>query len=264
MSLKISDIFSIKDKVAIVTGGSRGIGKMIAQGYVENGAKVYITSRKAEACDATAAELSKLGTCISIPADLATNEGRTKFVEAFKAKESKLDILVNNAGASWGASFDEFPESGWDKVMDINLKAIFFLTQALMPMLEKDSDLENPARVINIGSMDALLVSGGEAFPYGPSKAAVHWMTKNLALRLTRGKGVTFNSIAPGPFESKMMEYNLENYKDLIVRNNSLGRIGVPSDMAGVSIFLASKAGSYLNGAVIPVAGGADLGRPIL
>ncbi|MCZ6616904.1 MAG: SDR family oxidoreductase [Gammaproteobacteria bacterium] len=259
MSLKIAEIFSIEGKVAIVTGGSRGIGKMIARGYVENGAVVYITSRKADQCNATADELAESGTCYSIPADLASKQGRDDFVEAFQAREDNLDILVNNAGAAWGAPFDEFPESGYDKVMDINLKAIFMLTQALLPMLELGADQLNPARVINIGSVDAMKVSSQDNYSYGASKAAVHWLTKNFALKLSH-RGVTFNAIAPGPFASKMMEWTLENFQDRIEAGNPMGRIGCPADMAGIAIYLASPAGSYLNGTVIPVDGGSNLG----
>lgn len=262
MSLKIEDIFGVTDKVVIVTGGSRGIGRMIAQGFVENGARVYITSRKAEQCDATAAELAALGHCVSIPADLSTGAGREAFVTAFKDSETNLDVLVNNAGAAWGAPFDEFPESGYDKVMDINVKAIFMLTQALMPMLQTDASTDNPARVINVGSIDAMKVSYQDNFSYGASKAAVHWMTKNFALKLCR-RGVTFNAIAPGPFESKMMEKAMTTMKDQIEANNPMARIGVPADMAGVAIYLASAAGSYVNGAVIPVDGGSNLGAAI-
>ncbi len=262
MSLKQADLFNVEGKVAIVTGGSRGIGKMIAQGFVENGARVYITSRKADQCSATAEELAVLGHCVAIPADLSTNEGRASFVSEFLDAEDHLDVLVNNAGAAWGAPFDEFPEAGYDKVMDINVKAIFMLTQALLPQLEKAADPANPARVINIGSVDALKVSMQDNYSYGASKAAVHWMTKNFALRLGR-RGITFNAIAPGPFESKMMERTLDNFRDQIEASNPMGRIGRPGDMAGIALFLASDAGSYVNGQVIAVDGGANLGSVI-
>jgi len=257
MSLKM--IFNIDGKVAIVTGGSRGIGRMIAQGFVENGVRVYISSRKAEQCNATAQELAESGYCVSIPADLATREGRAAFLGAFREQESDLDILVNNAGAAWGAPFDEFPESGYDKVMDINVKAIFMLTQALLPMLEQGASLIAPARVINVGSVDALKVSFQDNYSYGASKAAVHWMTKNFAFKLSR-RGVTFNAIAPGPFESKMMEATLNEFKDQIEAGNPMGRIGCPADVAGVAIYLASAAGSYVNGQIIAVDGGSNLG----
>lgn len=259
MSLKLSELFGIEGKVAIVTGGSRGIGRMIAEGYVENGARVYITARKAAQCDATAAELAERGHCVSIPADLATAAGRESFVAAFESHEERLDVLVNNAGAAWGAPFDEFPEAGYDKVMEINVKAVFMLTQALLPLLEKHASLADPARVINVGSIDALKVSFQDNYSYGASKAAVHWLTKNLALKLSR-RGVTFNAIAPGPFQSKMMEHTLNQFKDQIEAGNPMGRIGRPEDMAGVAIYLASRAGSYVNGEVIAVDGGSNLG----
>lgn len=259
MSLKINDLFSVAGKTAVVTGGSRGIGKMIAQGFVENGVKTYITARKAEACEATADELSASGTCIALPADLASDEGRKTFVAQIMERESKVDILVNNAGAAWGATFEEYPEDGYDKVMDINVRAIFMLTRDLMPLLTKEATTDNPGRVINIGSIDGLRVSTTDNFAYGASKAAVHFLTKNLALRLAR-KGLTINAIAPGPFESKMMAHTLQQFKDKIENENPLGRIGCPEDMAGLAIFLASAATSYMTGQVIALDGGRHLG----
>lgn len=257
-TLGIDNLFSIKGKVALVTGGSRGIGKMIAQGYVENGAKVYISSRKADVCDATAEELSKLGECISIPADLATNEGRKHVIDELSKREECLNILVNNAGAAWGAPIDEFPEDGYDKTMDINVKSIFFLTRDLLPLLEKGKSEGDPARIINIGSIDGIHIPSQDNFAYGPSKAAVHHMTKVFAIRLA-DRGMTVNAIAPGPFESKMMEWTLENFRDRIESGNPQGRIGTPQDMAGLAIFLASRAGAYTNGCIIPLDGGVHL-----
>lgn len=254
----IQDLFSVKDKVALVTGGSRGIGLMIASAYVANGMKVYISSRKAAVCDAVAEELSKIGTCISIPADLATTEGRTALVEAIKGQEDHLDILVNNAGALWAAPFEEFPESGYDRTMDINVKAIFMLSKDFLPLLEKNASATDPARIINIGSIDGLRVPSVDNFPYGPSKAAVHHLTKVLAVRLGP-KNITVNAIAPGPFESKMTAWMLDNFRNQIEANCPLGRIGQPSDMAGLAILLASKAGAYLNGSIIPLDGGISL-----
>ena len=215
MSFDLSELFSVKGKIAIVTGGSRGIGKMIAAGFVANGVKTYITARKAEACQATADELSATGSCTAIPADLSTKEGRGSFVSEIKSREEKIDVLVNNAGAAWGAAFEEYPDEGYDKVMDINVKAVFTLTRDLMPLLTKDASSEDPSRVINIGSIDGLRVSTTDNFAYGASKAAVHFLTKNLAVRLAP-KGVTVNAIAPGAFESQMMEYMLANFKDKI------------------------------------------------
>lgn len=259
MSFALSELFSVKGKIAIVTGGSRGIGKMIAAGFVANGVKTYITARKAEACQAAAEELSAIGSCIAIPADLSTKEGRGSFVSEIKSREEKIDVLVNNAGAAWGATFEEYPDEGYDKVMDINVKAVFTLTRDLMPLLTKDASSENPSRVINIGSIDGLRVSTTDNFAYGASKAAVHFLTKNLAVRLAP-KGVTVNAIAPGAFESQMMEYMLANFKDKIEGENPLGRIGRPTDMAGLALYLASAASKYMTGQVIAIDGGRHLG----
>ena len=259
MSFSINEMFSVAGKIAIVTGGSRGIGKMIAQGFVENGVKTYITARKAEACEATAAELSTGGVCIALPADISTTSGRNQFVEAIKQRESKIDILVNNAGAAWGASFEDYPDEGYDKVMNINVRAVFMLTRDLLPLLTKDASTENPSRVINIGSIDGLRVSSTDNFAYGASKAAVHFLTRNLAVRLAR-KGLTINAIAPGPFESKMMEHTLAQFQDRIEKENPMGRIGSPRDMAGLALFLASPAATYMTGQVIALDGGRHLG----
>ncbi|HWC75823.1 MAG TPA: SDR family oxidoreductase [Blastocatellia bacterium] len=251
----INDLFSIAGKVALVTGGSRGIGLMIARGYVEAGAKVYISSRKKEVCDGVAAELSAIGQCVSIPADLSTLEGCSHLVKELSARESELHILVNNAGAAWGAPLEEYPESGFDKVMDTNVKAVFFLTRDLAPLLEKASRPGDPARVINIGSIDGIKVPSIDNFAYSPSKAAVHHLTRVLAVKLGP-RGITVNAVAPGPFESQMTKWLLQNFQEKIEADCPLGRIGSPSDMAGVAIYLASKAGAYVNGVVIPVDGG--------
>ena len=255
MTLAINDLFSVAGKVAIVTGGSRGIGRMIAEGFVENGVRTYITARKADACAETAAELSKKGECIALPADLSTKEGREAFVAEITAREAKIDILVNNAGAAWGAPFEEYPDEGYDKVMDINVKAIFTLTRDLMPLLKQGASQQNPSRVINIGSIDGLRVSTMDNFAYGASKAAVHFLTKNLALRLGP-KGVTVNAIAPGAFQSNMMNATLEKFQDKIESENPLGRIGSPEDMAGLALYLASNASKYMTGQVIALDGG--------
>ena len=259
MSFNINEMFSVAGKTAIVTGGSRGIGKMIAEGFVENGVKTYITARKAEACEATAAELSVNGVCIALPADISTTSGRNLFVKAIKQREKKIDILVNNAGAAWGASFEDYPDDGYDKVMDINVRAVFMLTRDLLPLLTKDASTENPSRVINIGSIDGLRISSTENFAYGASKAAVHFLTRNLAVSLAR-KGLTFNAIAPGPFESKMMAHTLAQFQDRIEKENPMGRIGSPRDMAGLALFLASPAATYMTGQVIALDGGIHLG----
>ena len=245
MSFILSELFSVQGKVAIVTGGSRGIGRMIAEGYVQNGVKTYITARKAEACIETAKRLSEQGKCIAIPADLSTKDGR--------------EILINNAGAAWGAPFEDYPDEGYDKVMNINVKAIFALTRDLLPLLLRAASKANPSRVINIGSIDGLRVSSTDNFAYGASKAAVHFLTKNLAVRMG-SKGLNVNAIAPGPFESQMMDYMLKKFRGKIEAENPLGRIGAPTDMAGLAIFLASDASKYMTGQIIALDGGRSLG----
>lgn len=259
MTYSVNELFGIAGKVAIVTGGSRGIGRMIAEAYVANGVKTYITARKVVACEQTASELGELGECIALPADLSTAAGREEFVTEIMSRESSIDILVNNAGAAWGAPFEEYPEEGYDKVMDINVKAIFMLTRDLLPLLEKNASPAEPSRVINIGSIDGLRVATTDNFAYGASKAAVHFLTKNLAVRLA-SKGLTVNAIAPGPFESKMMDYMLTQFRDKIETENPLGRIGNLMDMAGLAVYLASPATRYMTGQVIALDGGRHLG----
>ena len=259
MSFLINELFSVRGKTAIVTGGSRGIGRMIAEGYVQNGVKTYITARKSGACIATAEQLAEQGECIAIPADLSTKDGRGAFIKQITERESKIDILVNNAGAAWGAPFEDYPDDGYDKVMNINVKAIFALTRDLLPLLLRTASTENPSRVINIGSIDGLRVSSTDNFAYGASKAAVHFLTKNLAVRMGP-KGLNVNAIAPGPFESQMMDYMLKNYRAKIEAENPLGRIGNPADMAGLALFLASEASKYMTGQIIAIDGGRSLG----
>jgi NAD(P)-dependent dehydrogenase (short-subunit alcohol dehydrogenase family) len=251
----MKDLFSIDGKVALVTGGSRGIGLMIARGYVEAGAKVYISSRKADVCDGVATDLSAHGTCLSLPADLSTEAGARQLADALAAREPALHILVNNAGANWGAPLADYPDSAWDKVLALNLKSVFHLSRALLPLLEKAARPGDPARIINIGSIDGLHVPVLETYAYSASKAAVHHLTRVLAHQLAT-RGVTVNAIAPGPFESKMMAETLQRFRDAIVASCPLGRIGEPEDMAGAAIFLSSRAGAYLTGAIIPVDGG--------
>jgi NAD(P)-dependent dehydrogenase (short-subunit alcohol dehydrogenase family) len=251
----VKDLFSVEGKVALVTGGSRGIGFMIARGFVEAGAKVYISARKADACQAAAAELSKQGECIALPADVSTEAGARALSEAIATREPALHVLVNNAGANWGAPLAEFPDEAWDKVLALNVKSIFHLTRALLPQLEKAASAEDPARVINIGSIDGLQVPDLDTFAYSASKAAVHHLTRVLAKKLAPRR-ITVNAVAPGPFESKMMAQTLRNFGKLIVEGCPLKRIGEPEDMAGVAIYLASRAGAYVTGAVIPVDGG--------
>jgi NAD(P)-dependent dehydrogenase (short-subunit alcohol dehydrogenase family) len=250
----MTDLFTIAGKVALVTGGSRGIGLMIASGYVDAGAKVYISSRKAEVCDAVAAELSERGECISLPADLSTEEGCRGLAERLAAREERLDILVNNAGATWGAPIESFDEAAWERVLALNVKGVFHTTKFLLPLLQAAGTPEEPSRVINIGSIDGIHVPVLETYSYSASKAAVHQLTRHLAKRLA--PATTVNAIAPGPFESKMMHATLEAFGDQIAASAPLRRIGRPDDMAGTAIFLASRAGAYLTGAIIPVDGG--------
>jgi len=251
----MKNLFDVAGKIALVTGGSRGIGAMIAEGFVANGVKTYISSRKKEACDATAARLSALGECISIPADLSGTEGIQALAGELRRREEVLHILVNNAGATWGAPLEEFPENAWDKVMNINVKSPFLLTQALLPLLEKAAEEQDPARIIMVGSVDGLNVNRLPTFSYGPSKAAVHHLTRTLASHLA-ARNITVNAIAPGPFPSKMMAHTLENFGEQIRNGVPLNRIGEPGDMAGAAIYLSSKASNYVTGVVIPVDGG--------
>lgn len=255
--MKIANLFDVSGKVAVVTGGSRGIGEMIAEGLVTNGVRTYITARKAEACDATAERLSEFGECISIPADMATEAGMTKFVSEFSEREEKLDILINNAGAAWGAPLGEFPVMGFDKVMDINVKAPFMLTQALLGKLKASGTSEDPARVIMTGSIDGIRVPFGDNFSYSASKAGIHMLARHLA-KFVAEDNITVNCIAPGPFASKMMEYMLDSdeKRKMVESTVPLGRIGSPEDAAGLALFLSSRAGAYLTGTVIPLDGG--------
>lgn len=250
-------LFDVAGKVAIVTGGSRGIGAMIAGGLVRAGCRVYITARKGRACDAKAAELSAFGECVSLPLDLAAPGGPDELIRAVGEREDRLHILVNNAGASWGAPLADYPLDAFDKVWNINIKALFALTVASLPLLRAAASPADPARVINIGSIDGLGVPALESYAYSTTKAGVHMLTRHLASRLA-AEQVTVNAIAPGPFDSKMMAFALDDppTRAAIAKDVPLGRIGEPDDMAGAAIFLASRAGRYLTGAVIPVDGG--------
>ena len=260
----MQDLFSVKGKVALVTGGSRGIGEMIAAGYLDAGAKVYISSRKADACEATAKRLMERfgGECVSIPADLSTVEGATSLAQSLAQHESQLDILVNNAGASWGAPLDEFPENGWDKVMDTNVKGIFFLTQQCLPLLKAAASHEDPARVINIGSIDGIKTAIFDNFSYGASKAAVHHLTRTLAAHMVKDN-IIVNAIAPGPFPTWMLSTGVGFGGetdgvdwDKVGERNPRGRVGTMEDIAGLAIFLSSRAGAFTVGETITCDGG--------
>jgi 2-deoxy-D-gluconate 3-dehydrogenase len=261
----IDALFGVRGKVVVVTGGSRGIGEMIAAGFLANGAKVYISSRKADVCDATAERLAAEygGTCVSIPANLAELDGVDHVVDELRRHETQVDVLVNNAGASWGAPLDEFPETGWDKVMDTNVKGVFFLTQRLLPLLEAGATADDPSRVINIGSVDGIKTSSFDNFSYGPSKAALHALTRQLAARLVR-RNILVNAIAPGPFPTWMLSTGVGTGGDVegtdwaaLGRTMGRGRIGTPEDIAGLAIYLASRAGAFTVGDVITCDGGA-------
>ncbi len=253
------DLFSIAGKTALVTGGTRGIGRMIAEGFVEAGAAVYVSSRKADACAEVAAALSAKGPCTGLPANLATEAGCRGLADEMAARLDRLDILVNNAGATWGAPLAEFDEPAFERVLALNVKGVFHLTRFLMPLLEAAGSAEEPARVINIGSIEGDSVPVLENYSYSASKAAVHHLTRHLAKRLA--PAITVNAIAPGPFESKMMAATLEAFGEQIVANAPLKRIGRPDDVAGAAIYLSSRAGAYLTGAVIPVDGGISTTR---
>lgn len=256
----MQDLFSVRDKVVVVTGGTRGIGLMIARGFVAAGARVIVCSRKQEACERAATELSKEGSCFGIPADLSTESGAVELSRTVAEHEPSVHVLVNNAGANWGAPLEEYPDSGWDKVFDLNLKGVFHTTVKMLPLLRKAARAEDPARVIQIGSIDGLSVPLLETYAYSACKAGLHHMTRVLARRLAPEK-ITVNAVAPGPFESKMMAETLRRFGDQIRASNPLGRIGEPEDMAGVALYLASRAGAYVTGAVIPVDGGASTTR---
>jgi NAD(P)-dependent dehydrogenase (short-subunit alcohol dehydrogenase family) len=255
----MNDLFSLAGRTALVTGGSRGIGRMIAAGFLKQGARVYISARKAQACDATAAELSALGPCISLPADVSTPEGVQALVTAYIEREPALDILVNNAGAAWGAPFDEFPEKGWDKVVDLNLKTPFFLTQALHGALKAGAARGHCAKVIHIASIDGVSVNPQETYSYAASKAGLIHLTRRMAQRLVRD-GIVVSAIAPGAFASDMNR-DARDHGDEIAKRIPAGRVGVDDDMAGAAIYLASRAGDYVVGATLVVDGGVSDAR---
>ena len=254
----MGELFSVEGKTAMVTGGSRGIGLMIARAFVEGGARVYVSSRKAEVCRQVAKELSRTGECLALPADLSSEEACRRLAEEVGEREDRVQVLVNNAGATWGAPLEDYPAAAWDKVLDLNLKAPFFLTRAMLPLLEAGAAPGDPARVVNVGSIDGLRVPPMPTYAYSASKAGLHQLTRVLAKELGP-RGITVNAIAPGPFESKMMAETLRRFGDQIAAAAPLGRIGRPDDMAGAALYLASRAGAYVTGAVLPVDGGLTL-----
>jgi NAD(P)-dependent dehydrogenase (short-subunit alcohol dehydrogenase family) len=253
--MAVADLFSLAGKTALVTGGSRGIGLMIARGFVETGVKTYISSRDAKACADAEAELSKLGTCIALPHDLGRTEGVKALADDIKAREEKLDILVNNAGAAWAEPFESYSEKGWDKVMAVNLKAVFTLTQALLPLLRAAATQDDPARVVNIGSIDGILQPTLESYAYSASKAAVHHLTRNMAKHLAKDN-INVNAIAPGPFDTKMLAPVLAVARKQVEDSVPRKRVGRDDDMIGAAIFYCARASSYVTGTVLPVDGG--------
>lgn len=270
-SFQVENLFSVKGKVVLITGGSRGIGKMIATGFVKNGAKVYICSRSAKDCDATAAELNALGPgkCISIPADLQSFEAVVNLVKTLSSKEKALHVLVNNAGAVWGASVDDYPDSAFTKVLTLNLQRVFTLTQQLLPLLrlgaaqggKSGQAFNDPARIINIGSVEGIGVPDHETYAYSASKAALHHLSRHLGGKLGR-EGIVSNTIACGPFPSKMTAHSLRVVGKEIVAGVPLSRIGTPEDAAGTALFLASRAGAFVNGSTIALDGGYLVNMP--
>jgi 2-deoxy-D-gluconate 3-dehydrogenase len=253
----MKDLFSLEGRVALVTGGSRGIGRMIAEGFLEQGARIYITARKAAQCDAAAEEMSALGQCVSLPCDLSSVEGCRALTERLTALEPKLDILVNNAGAAWGAEFADFPESGWDKVLNINLKSPFFLTQALHGALKAAASAERPAKVINIASIDGMRLNPQETYSYHASKSGLIYLTRRMAARLIQDQ-IVMSCIAPGAFASDMNR-DARDRGEAVARHIPMRRIGEPRDMAAAAVYLASRAGDYVVGATIAVDGGVAL-----
>jgi len=252
-------MFDLTGRIAVVTGGSRGIGKMIAEEFVRRGVRTYITARKADACKQTAEELSQHGDCIALPQDLSTIEGIHEFVSKISECEDKIDILINNAGAAWGEDFDDFQEKGWDKVMNLNLKSVFFLSQQLMPLLRAAASADRPAKVINIASIDGIRNPDLETYSYVASKAGLIHLTRRMAKRLV-GEHVYVNAIAPGAFASDMNVWARDE-PEMVSKGVPAGRVGNASDIAGTAVYMCSRAGDYLVGITIPVDGGVTLAK---
>lgn len=255
----MSSLFDLTGRVAVVTGGSRGIGRMIAEAYVKAGVRTYITARKSDVVEDTAKQLRQFGDCTAIAGDLSDIQGIDALVAALSEQETQVDILVNNAGAAWGAPFDEFPEAGWDKVMDLNVKSLFFLTQKMAPLLRASASAERPAKVINIASIDGIYVTDNETYSYVASKSAVIHLTRRLAKRLTP-EHIYVNAIAPGAFQSDMNIWARDN-PEKVAQMVPAGRIGTPDDMGGTAIYMASKAGDYLVGTTVTIDGGVAYAR---
>ncbi|GAD95596.1 short chain dehydrogenase/reductase family [Paecilomyces variotii No. 5] len=262
--MDVKNLFNVEGKVVLVTGGAKGIGRMISEGYVANGATVYITSRDAKACDKAVNELNALGKgkAQAIPADFYKEDDCKRLAEEFAKRESKLHVLVNNSGSNWGAPYDEYPSSAWTRVLTLNLHRVFLITQLLTPLLEKAATQGDPARIINIGSVDGLRVPSLETFAYSSSKAGLHHLSRVLANHLGK-RNITSNTLACGPFQSKMMAATLDKFRDVIEAGVPLGRIGTPEDVAGSCLFLSSRAGAYVNGATITVDGGSAISAKI-
>ncbi|KAH8782526.1 short-chain dehydrogenase/reductase-like protein sdr [Hyaloscypha bicolor E] len=259
-----SSLFNVKGKVVLVTGGAKGIGRMISEGFVQNGAKVYISSRDTKACEQACKEMNALGkgSAHAIPADFYKLEDCKRLAEELKKREPKLHVLVNNSGSNWGAPFDEFPDSAWTRVLTLNLTRVFTITQAVTPLLEAAATKDDPARIINIGSVDGLRVPSLETFSYSASKAGLHQLSRVLANHLGK-RNITSNALACGPFESKMMAATLKTFGETIVAGIPLGRIGSPEDVAGACLFLSSRAGAFVNGATIALDGGSLVGSKL-
>jgi NAD(P)-dependent dehydrogenase (short-subunit alcohol dehydrogenase family) len=254
---RIGELFGLDGKVALVTGGSRGIGKMVAGALVDAGATVYVSSRKAESVVGVVEELSARGNCEGVVGDVSTPEGCVALADEVRTRTDTLDVLVNNAGASWGAPLEKHQVEAWDKVMNTNVRSVFLLVQTLLPQLTAAASSDSPARIINIGSVDGLISPRFESYGYSSSKAAVHMLTRHLARHLA-DRHITVNAIAPGLFESKMTRFMFDNQETLagIVDQIPLARPGTPDDVGGTAVWLASRAGAYLTGAIIPVSGG--------